>query len=175
MKKKFRIKKRRVVFSKGPIHLVDCEVVMPDGRVLSRQVLEHPGAVVIIPEIKKDRYLLVRQFRFSAKDWLWEFPAGGLEPGETQKQAAARELIEETGYRPKHLRKLISFYPTPGVSAEVMHVFLARQLVPAQGKPDEDEVIELSEFSLTEIEKMIRRKKIVDGKTILGFYCLQSS
>lgn len=111
-KKTFLVKTRSVVFSKGPIHLVDCQIRMPDGKMLSRQIIEHPGAVVIIPEYAPGKYLLIRQFRFAARSWLWEWPAGGIEPGESLKKAAVRELMEETGFRPARLRKLMDFYPT---------------------------------------------------------------
>jgi ADP-ribose pyrophosphatase len=172
-KSKFRVKRRKVIFSKGPIHLVDCVVQMPDGRVLSRQILEHGGAVVIVPRVSKGRYLLIRQFRFATNGWLWEFPAGGVEEGETFRGAAIRELIEETSFRPRKISKMISFYPTPGVSAEVMHIFLAEDLVPDSAEKDEDEEIEIHEFSLAEIGEMIRRKQIIDGKTIVGYYLLK--
>ncbi len=172
-KRSFKVKKRRVVFSKGPIHLVDCQVRMPGGKTLSRQILEHPGAVVIIPKKGPDTYLLIRQFRFAARDWLWEVPAGGIEPGESTRQAAVRELIEETGTRPRHLKKLFHFFPTPGVSGEIMHLFLAEGLTPAYADCDEDEEIEKKEFSLKEIERMIRRGTICDAKTILSFFYLR--
>ena len=170
----FKIKKRKVIFSKGPIHLVDCDVLMPGGKLLSRQILEHPGAVVILPKIGPEKFLLIRQFRFAARDYLWEFPAGGIEPGESLKQAAVRELTEETGLRPRRLRKLVSFYPSPGISGEVMTLYLAEDLRPAVGEPDEDEEIEKREFSLKEIGTMIRRRKIRDAKTILGYFYLKS-
>ncbi len=169
----YRVRRRRVVFSKGPIHLVDCWVEMPEGHLASRQVLEHPGAVVIIPHLGKDRYVLIRQFRFAARDWLWEFPAGGLEPGESVREAARRELIEEIGHAPGRLKRLVHFYPTPGISGEIMYLFLADKLKPAKGKPDEDERIEAHEFSLPEIGKMIRQGKIVDAKTTLGYFYLK--
>lgn len=172
-KQNFQVKKRRVVFSKGPIHLVDCKVKMPSGKILSRQILEHPGAVVIIPEVKPGRYILIRQFRFAARDWLWEWPAGGIEPKESLKQAASRELIEEVGMRPRSLHQLVKFYPTPGVSGEVMYLFLAKGLQPASAPCDEDEEIEVREFSLNQIEKMIRKGEIKDAKTILGFFYLK--
>ncbi|MFA6601171.1 MAG: NUDIX hydrolase [Candidatus Omnitrophota bacterium] len=168
----FRVRRRKVVYSKGPIHLVDCDIRMPSGKTLSRQILEHSGAVVIVPRIAKDRYLLIRQFRFAANGWIWEFPAGGVEKGETLLRAAVRELTEETSYRPRKLRKLIWFYPTPGVSAEVMHIFLAEELVPATAPKDEDEELETHEFTLAQIGRMIRSGKIIDGKTIIGYYCL---
>lgn len=163
-----------MVFSKGPIHLVDCEVKMPSGRVLSRQIIEHPGAVVIIPEIKKGKYLLIKQFRFAAREWLWEWPAGGLEPNESLAKAASRELMEETGYYPKRLKKLIVFYPTPGISSERMYLYLAQGLVPRKAQGDEDEEIEVAEFSLKEIKRMVRQGKIQDAKTLLGIQFLKS-
>jgi ADP-ribose pyrophosphatase len=170
---KFHVKKRKLIFSKGPIHLVDCDVLMPSGRVLSRQILEHPGSVVIIPRRSQHRYLLIRQFRFAARDWLWEIPAGGLERGETLRQCAQRELVEEIGFRARRLRKLLDFFPTPGISGERMHLFLAESLVPASAPRDEDEEIEIHEFSGKEIEKMIRIGKIIDAKTILAFFYLK--
>ncbi|MBI3316953.1 MAG: NUDIX hydrolase [Candidatus Omnitrophica bacterium] len=174
MPEKFKILKRKVIFSKGPIHLVDCEIKMPGGNVLSRQILEHPGAVVIIPIPRKGRVLLIRQFRFAAKSWIWEFPAGGIEPGESIQKAATRELIEEIGMRPGKLTPVMKFYPTPGISGEIMYLFKAEKLSPAVGKPDEDEDIEVAEFSLTEVFRMIRKGKIIDAKTILGFWSVAS-
>lgn len=175
MKKKCEVLKRRVIFSKGPIHLVDCDVQMPSGKVLSRQILEHPGAVVIIPKLGKDRYILIRQFRFAAGGWLWEFPAGGIERGESFKRAAARELAEETGLRPRKLKKLSQFFPTPGISGEIMYLYLAEHLSPSMAQKDEDEELEVAEFSLSEIHRMIKRGAICDAKTILGYFYLRDA
>jgi len=172
-KSKYRIFGKRVIFSKGPIRLVDCKVRTPYGKVLLRQVLEHPGCVVIIPRTAEGKYVLVRQYRFPLGKYLWEFPAGGREPGEMFPQAAKRELTEEIGMRPGKLKKLLEFYPTPGVSGEKMHVFLAWELEPAFAPKDEDEDFELGVFSLSEISRMIRRKEIVDGKTLIGFFYLK--
>lgn len=172
-RKSFKVTAREVVFSKGPIHLVDCDVKMPSGRVLSRQIIEHPGAVVIIPEVRPGRYILIRQFRFAARDWLWEWPAGGIETRESLTQAASRELQEEIGMKPKTLRKLVEFYPTPGISGEIMYLYLAKSLKPSKAICDEDEEIEAREFDLAEIERMIERGAICDGKTILGFFYLK--
>lgn len=173
MKKKFKIKKRKVVFSKGTIHLVDCLVEMPDGTVLSRQSIEHPGAAVIIPKENRNKYLLIRQFRFAMKKWVWEFPAGGLDPHESPRKAAKRELREEVGYRPRKLTKLVDFYPTPGISEEIMYLYLAEDLVKDPLPSDDDEEIEVASFSLRQIEQMIKRGEIMDGKTILAFLCLK--
>ena len=173
-KKKFSVKTRKIIFSKGPIHLVDCEVSMPNGKILSRQIIEHPGAVVIIPKLAPNRYVLIRQFRFAVHGWLWEFPAGGIEPGESLKAAAVRECIEEVGLRPRKLKKLVEFYPTPGISGEIMHLYLAQNLVPDHAPGDEDEEIEKRVFPLKKIEQFICEGKIKDAKTILGFFYLKN-
>jgi len=174
-KKKWIVKKRKVIFSKGPIHLVDCDVQLPDGLKLSRQIIEHPGAVVIIPQIAPNRYLLIRQFRFAARDWLWEWPAGGIEKGEDVRTTARRELAEEAGYSPRKLKLLFSFYPTPGISSEVMYLFLGQNLELKKEEGDEDERIEVQEFTLDEIGQMIQKGLIRDGKTMLGYFYLRNS
>lgn len=172
-KQQYRVKQKKVVFSKGPIHLVDCLVRLSSGRTLSRQIIEHPGSVVIIPRFEDGTYGLVRQFRFAARCDLWEFPAGGIEIKENLRQAAARELSEEIGYHPRQLKKLLSFYPSPGISSEVMHLYLAEKMVPRKRPHDEDEEIEMKKFSPAQILTMITKQTIVDAKTILGAYFLK--
>ena len=173
-KKNFVVKTRKVIFSKGPIHLVDCQVTMSNGRILSRQILEHPGAVVIIPEISKGQFLLVRQFRFAARAWLWEWPAGGMEANETPKKTAIRELMEETGYRPRKLKKILEFFPTPGISSEKMYLYLGQNLIPQKAQGDEDEEIETASFSLSTIQRMAKKGLICDAKTLLGIDYLKN-
>lgn len=152
---------------------MDCKVQTPHGKILSRQILEHTGCVVIIPKIGEDRFILVRQYRFPIGKHLWEFPAGGREKGESFAAAARRELMEEVGLKPGRLKKISQFYPTPGVSGEIMHLFIGSQLRPASAPKDEDEIFELREFTFHEIEGMIRTKKIVDAKTLIGFFYLK--
>ena len=173
-KKKYRVFQKKVIFSKGPIRLVDCRVSTPSGKVLSRQVLEHPGCVVIMPQTSGKKYVLVKQYRFPLERDLWEFPAGGKEPGESFPQAAKRELMEEIGMKPGRLTKCLAFYPTPGVSGEKMHVFLATNLSPATATKDEDEDFKVKAFSLGEIGRMIESGKICDGKTLIGFFYLKN-
>lgn len=174
-KTSYKVIHKKTLFSKAPIFLVDCKIQTPSGKILRRQILEHPGCVVIIPRTDSGKYILVKQYRFPIKKWLWEFPAGGKEPDESILAAATRELMEEIGMKPGRLQKLLAYYPTPGVSAEKMHVFLATRLKPQWAPKDEDEDFKLGEFSLAEITTMIRNRKIVDGKTIIGFFYLKNS
>lgn len=175
MNKQYRVFKKKVIFSNGPIRLVDCKVRTPQGKVLSRQVLEHPGCVVIIPRTDEGKYILVRQYRFPIERHLWEFPAGGKEPGESLPQAAKRELMEEIGMRPGKLKKLLEFYPTPGVSGEKMCMYLAWNLHPEVAEKDEDEEFEVGLFTLGKLGEMISKGEIVDGKTILGFHSIKKA
>jgi len=174
VKKQYKVFQKKVIFSKGPIRLVDCKVRTPEGKTLSRQVLEHPGCVVIMPRTEDGKYILVRQYRFPLETYLWEFPAGGRELSETFPHAAKRELMEEVGMKPGVLKKILEFYPTPGVSGEKMHVFLASKLSLAVAPKDDDEDFELGVFSLREIGHMIRLGKIVDGKTLIGYFYLKN-
>lgn len=175
MPKAYKILKQKKIFSKKFIHLIDYTLELADKRKVRRQIFEHPGSVVVIPKVSRNRYLLIRQFRFAARGWLWEWVAGGREKGESLKQAANRELSEEIGHKARKLSPMISFYPSPGVSSEVMHLFLAEGLYPAEGQKDEDEEIEVHEFSIDEIGRMIRKGQIRDAKTILGFLWLKKS
>jgi ADP-ribose pyrophosphatase len=118
---------------------------------------------------EKKRILLVRQYRLPARQYLWEIPAGRLDPGETPLKAAKRELAEETGYRAGKWKKLVSYYPSPGFLAERMTIFVATKLTAGEAHNMEDERIEIGWFSRKDVEKMIRSGRIIDGKTIVGY------
>jgi ADP-ribose pyrophosphatase len=147
-------------------------VIEPGGVQTTREVVCHPGSVVVIPHLPDGRLILVRQYRYAAKQSLWELVAGGLEPGETPSHAARRELQEETGYRARRVKRLVEFYPSPGVLSEKMHLFEARDLSPSPGQPDDDERIETGFFSTTDLIKMMKRNQIHDGKTLVGLLFL---
>ena len=116
---------------------------------------------------------MVRQLRVAVGRRIWEFPAGTLEEGESHLRCADRELQEETGWRAARVKKIFEYYPTPGISDEKMHFFLADGLQKGtHHRPDDDEDLEVREFSGSQIQRMIRRGEIIDGKTILGFFFL---
>ena len=144
------------------------EVVEPGEVKATREVIRHPGSVVVIPHLADGRIVLVRQYRHAAQQSLWELVAGSLKRGEKPLKAARRELVEETGYRARSVRLLFDFYPSPGFLTERMFVVEARGLTAAQAEPEEDECIEVGRFAPAEIRRMLRAGKIRDGKTLAG-------
>ena len=140
------------------------------GFKIKRSVVRHAGSAVMMAVDDRRRILLVRQYRLPAARYIWELPAGRLDPGEKPLQAAKRELIEETGYRAKRWTKLASFFVSPGYVAERMTIYLAEDLTAGVATPMEDERIESRWFPAQEVARMIESGKIDDAKTIVGFY-----
>lgn len=143
--------------------------VDPDGFQIDRAIVHHRGSAVMMAVDERKRILLVRQYRLAARKFLWELPAGTLDPDEKPLPAARRELIEETGYRAKKWRKLAEFYPSPGFLSEKMTIYLATGLIEGQAQPMDDERIQTRWFTAKEIDGMIRTGKIMDAKTNVGF------
>lgn len=144
----------------------------PGGVRVEREVVCHPGSVVLLPYLADGRVLLVRQYRHAARQALWELPAGTLEPGEDPLDAAQRELAEETGYRARRLKRLCEFFPSPGILSEKMRLFEARGLTPSPAHPDPDERIRVRRFSRAELRSLVSAGKIRDGKTLAGLLWL---
>jgi ADP-ribose pyrophosphatase len=165
---RFRVLKSRTVFKGKLVHLKVDRVVEPGGVAASREIVCHPGSVVVLPELPDGRLLLVRQFRYAARRWLWELVAGGIDPGETALEAARRELEEETGYRARTFRLLLTFFSSPGFVNEKMHLFEARGLTRAKARPEADERIRVGRFTEAQLRGMLRARKIEDGKTLVG-------
>ncbi len=140
----------------------------PAGPPVLREIVEHPGSVVVLPVLSDGRVLLVRQYRYAARDFLWELVAGGIERGEKASQAARRELKEETGYEARRFERLLSFFPSPGILSEVMHLYRATGLRAGRAQPEADEALEARAFSRRELERMLRRGRLRDAKTVLG-------
>lgn len=158
----------REVF-KGKLLTVRVDTVrLPDGRLATREIVAHNGAVTVIPILDDGRVVLVRQWRTAAGRALLEIPAGGLEPGEDPAECAAREMMEEISYRPGKLTKLAANYLAPGYSAEYLHVFLAEALTPESMEQDEDENLEIVILSWAEIDQMLLNGEFNDAKTIAG-------
>lgn len=147
-------------------------VKLPNGRETTREIVEHPGAVAIIPILDNGKLLVVKQYRTAAHKCLIEIPAGTLEPDEASVSCAKRELIEETGYVARRIKKLFSCYLAPGYSTEKIHFFLASQLVPTKPKQAQDESITIHTMGLHEALRAIKRGRIQDAKTISALYYL---
>jgi ADP-ribose pyrophosphatase len=160
----------RVVFS-GSVFRVERERVrLPHGRTATLDVVRHRGSVVLIPQPAPDRIILIHQYRHAIRKWLWELPAGSLDPGETPLRAARRECEEEVGFTPRRLTRLGRYFPTPGFCDEVMYFFRCDDLIPprraAELDPDED--LKPRTFSLAEARRLAATGRIVDMKTIVG-------
>jgi len=145
----------------------------PGGVQVRRVVVRHGPSAVMIPVDEKGRVLLVRQFRLPAGRAIWELPAGRVNAVVSPRDGARRELLEETGYRARRWKKLLSFYPTPGYDTERMHLFLASDLIPGQARTDEDERIRCRWFTRRQIESWLRAGRIQDGKTLVGLLLWQ--
>jgi ADP-ribose pyrophosphatase len=140
-----------------------------EGRELPRELVEHPGAAVVVPRLPDGSVVFVRQYRFAVDEVLLELPAGTLEDGEDPRTCAERELREETGYRAGKLTPLGIVYPSPGILSEVMNLFLAEELAP--GDPDRDPGESDMSVVVLPAEEAVRRVRageIRDGKTVLG-------
>lgn len=143
-------------------------VELPDGRQAKREIVEHRGAVAIVPLLDHSRIVMVRQYRQPAGEVLTEIPAGTLDCGEDPEACARRELMEEIGYSPGKLTKMFSTYLAPGYSSEMLHTFLAEDLTPAKAEHDDDEFLEVVTVDLDDAVRMIRDGRIKDAKTVCG-------
>ena len=156
----------------GPLFRVTRDkLIEPGGKEATRDVVRHNGSAVILAldnsRDKKDPWVVMeRQYRHAAGRFLWEVPAGKLEPGEDPLEGAKRELEEETGYRAKKWSELVEYYASPGFLGESMKVFLAEGLVPGDSRPEEDELIEMRLVKMSELLKTIEKGGIMDGKTL---------
>ena len=166
---KERIISSRIVY-RGPVFSVTTdEVEEPGGVRARRDVIHHSGSVVVLAVDDSDstpRVLLERQYRHAATDFLWELPAGRIDPGEQELQAAKRELLEETGYTASKWRRILKFFASPGFVAETMAVYLATGLQKGEAQPEDDEVIYKRLVPLPAAVRMATGGTIKDAKTI---------
>ena len=155
----------------GRVFDVDRDRVrMPNGREVTVDIVRHTKSVVLVPIPEPQHVILIRQYRYAINKFLWELPAGSVDPGETPEQAARRECHEEIGQVPDTLVRLAALLPTPGYCDEEMLFFRVSGLsVPDEAAAvDEDEDIEPRTFTLADAREMVRRGEIVDMKTVVG-------
>lgn len=138
----------------------------PDGSVIKRDMVFHPGAVVILPVLDAERVVLLRNHRFVIDETLWECPAGTVEPNEPLLDCAKRELIEESGYTAEKWTSLGFLYASPGLIDEKLHLFVAEGLTPGEMKPEADEQLEPVTVPLKDAIQMCLSGEIKDAKTI---------
>lgn len=173
---KARVVSSRVVY-RGPVFYVTADQVQEPGGILGRRdVVRHTGSVVVmaVDESRSEpRVLLEWQYRHAAQDFLWELPAGRIDPGESELAAAKRELLEETGYSAAQWKRVLFFYDSPGFLDETMAIYLATGLKRGKAQPEEDEVIRKRLFALSQALRMINRGVLRDGKTIAGLLWLE--
>lgn len=146
------------------------DVILPDGRTATREIVEHSGAVAIIPLTCENNIIFVQQYRKPVEEEILEIPAGKLEKGENPFKCAERELKEETGYVADNINYITKFYSSPGFSNEVIHLFLARDIreVEVGGTPEPDEFLRIKKVHIKDAFEMVLAGEIKDGKTIIG-------
>jgi ADP-ribose pyrophosphatase len=165
-----KITSSKQVYDCGLFRVTEDRAVDPKTKFeIKRSVVRHAGSAVMMAVDEKKRVLLVRQYRLPADRYLWELPAGRLDPGEKPIDAARRELKEETGYSAKKWTRLASYFASPGYVQERMTIFLAQDLTEGEPTPMDDERIEVRWFKKKELAQMIDEGKIEDGKTMIGF------
>ena len=157
---------RHVLFEGAIVTLRRDKAQLINGQVVSREVVEHPGGVAILPLYRDGTVSIVRQFRYPFRQVVTELPAGKLERGEDHRPAALRELEEEVGVRAGELIYLGYLYTSPGFSTEVLHMYLARDLEPGVCHPDDDEFLECKRIPFDQLVEQVLSGVICDAKTV---------
>ena len=158
---------------------VDLDTVrFPDGSVGTLEMVRHPGASAVVPFLDRPtdpdpRVILIRQYRYAAEGYLWEIPAGTLDPGDTPDSCARRELREEAGCVAGSLEHLVTIYTTPGFTDERIHLYAASGLTRVPSALEADEFLESHEIRWSEVGRMIRRGEIADGKSLSALMYMQ--
>ena len=139
-----------------------------DGRITNREVVEHPGGVAVFAMDQEDKVIMVRQFRYPMGEVVLELPAGKLEPGEDPRDSGLRELEEETGLQPQTFLSMGCSYSSPGILAEKIHLYFAKDLVQGPVHPDDGEFLEVVRIPYDQLMDMVAQGEIKDGKTLAG-------
>lgn len=165
--------KKEQVYNGKVINLTKDEVLCPNGQKALREIVHHRGGVAILYKVD-DKFIFEKQFRYALNEEIIEVPAGKLEEGEIPLEAAKRELLEETGYRPLEMIHLGDSYPTPGYSSEVIHLYYCPKAIKEERHLDNDENIDLIYLTLEEIEELIVSGAIKDSKTVAAIHLYRS-
>jgi len=163
-----RLVSSRVVFEGRLLTVQVDSVELADGSRAEREVVRHPGAVAIVALVGDDQVVMIRQYRHAAGEVLWELPAGVLMPGEEPAACARRELVEEVGYQAGEVIPVISVFPSPGFSSEIIHVFVARELRPVERRAEPDERIAVEVLPLGEAAAMALRGEVRNAAAVCG-------
>ncbi|WP_103105325.1 NUDIX domain-containing protein [Brevibacillus reuszeri] len=150
------------------------EVLLPNGNTAKREIVNHQGAVAVLPLTDDGKMVVVRQFRKPLECTIVEIPAGKLEIGEEPLTCAKRELEEETGYVAKNYSLLSSFYTSPGFADELLYVYVATELTKGESRPDEDEFVDVLELTLEEAHELHRAGEIRDAKTVVALFAWEN-
>ncbi len=140
--------------------------VFVNGQMREYKIVDHPGGAGILV-VEAGRVLLIKQYRPAVREYIWEVPAGILDTDEEPLVAAKRELAEETGYTAKNWKSMGRMYPTPGYTSEILHLFVAQDLIPGEQHLDDGEELEVHWFTWDEVKSMLANGQIMDGKTVL--------
>jgi ADP-ribose pyrophosphatase len=150
--------------------LVGENYTLENGVTTDMDFIQHPGATAMVPMLNQTEVVLIKQYRHAIREFIWEIPAGTLDPRESPINCAKRELVEEIGYSADDWHQLGTITPLPGYSDERIHIFLASDLRPAEQQLDEDEMIHVKALRFDKALKMILAGEISDGKTISGLF-----
>lgn len=162
------MKQRKSIYRGQVVDLGLETVKLPNDEVMELEVVRHPGGAAVVAIDEQLRICLLRQYRHASGDWLWEIPAGKIDPGESPEQTVRRELQEEAGLEAAHWQPLGSFLSTPGFCDERIHLFLARGLRQVETTPHPHEIIEIHWLNYPVALKMVYSGEIDDGKSMLG-------
>ncbi|WJW76017.1 NUDIX hydrolase [Thiohalobacter sp. IOR34] len=161
---------RRIIHQGRVVDLGIEAVRLPDGSELELEVVRHPGGAAVVAVDAHGRICLLRQYRHAAGGWLWELPAGKLDPREAPATAARRELEEEAGVRAADWQSLGQILTTPGFCDERIHLYLARDLTPVGQRLEAHECLEVHWLERAEIERRLENDELSDAKTLIGLY-----